>query len=446
VARLLSVTVGIKSHLYSHLALARQTHRMGHIPAIASPNASIRSDVEHAGVEFIPLRPADGTWRSAPYRGGMRGWLGGHDFVAERRKAILSGVGLPQAAERFGPDLTIIDSELHEHILVSYLSGCPTACIEFHLSTSRQRNVPILSQFYLPDDTLISRMRCNLGWQRMLAKRRFSRLLRKWTTFGLDKHSTMEALARRNGVRLHDLVDTGQWQHYAFPGIPCLRATVPQMDFASEAPRDNELFVGPLILGAKQRRYGDDSLQRCAGFLDSRPAKEPVIILSLGSIITSRRVIRNAITAVKEKPVSLVVSTGTARERTLTSSLPENVLAEPWLPLKELLPRAQAIISHGGVATIHEGIEAHAPLLIYSLGTLDMNGNAARVHAKGLGIAGSEDDSADDMWRHIERLLDDKHFRDNCKDMAGIFKRYSDSGVGNALATCLGEVPPTTDR
>ena len=445
-ARLLSVTVGIKSHLYSHLALARQTRRMGHIPAIASPNAGIRSDVEHAGVEFIPLRPAEGTWRSAPYRGGIRGWLGGHDFVAERRKAIFSGIGMPQAAERFGPDLTLIDSELHEHILVSHLSGCPTASIEFHLSTSRQTNVPILSQFYLPEDTLISKMRCNLGWQHMLARRRFSRLLRKLTTFGLDKHSTMEALARRNGVRLQDLVDTGQWQHYTFPGIPCLRATVPQMDFASEAPRENELFVGPLILGAKQRRYDDDSLQKCAGFLDSRPANDPVIILSLGSITTSRKVIRNAITAVKGKPVSLLVSTGTRKQRTLTPSLPENVLAEPWLPLKELLPRAQAIISHGGVATIHECIDAHVPLLIYSLGTLDMNGNAARVHAKGLGIAGSDDDSAGDMWRHIERLLDEEHFRDNCRDMAETFKRFSDAGVGNALASCVGEVPATADR
>ena len=445
-ARLLSITVGIKSHLYSHLAAARQTRRMGHIPAIASPNAGIRSDVEHAGVEFIPLRPAEGTWRSAPYRGGIRGWLGGHDFVAERRKAILSGAGVPQAAERFGPDLTIIDSELHEHILVSHLSGCPTASIEFHLSTSRKPNVPVLSQFYLPEDTLISKLRCNLDWQHMLARRRLGRMLRKWTTFGLDKHSTLEALAQRSGVRLHDLVDTGQWQYYAFPGIPCLRATVPQMDFAPEAARENEWFVGPLILEAKHRLYCDDSLQRCVGFLDSRPAEDPFIILSLGSIITSRRVIRDAIAAVKGKPVSLIISTGTEKDTTLTPNLPGNVLAEPWLPLKELLPRAQVMIGHGGVATIHECIDAHVPLLLYSLGTMDMNGNVARVHAKGLGIAGSENDSADDMWRHIERLLTEEHFRDRCRDMAETFKRYSDAGLRNALAVCLGEGPSTADR
>jgi UDP:flavonoid glycosyltransferase YjiC (YdhE family) len=446
VARLLSVTVGIKSHLYSHLALARQALRMGHVPAIASHDAGIRLHVEHAGVEFIPLRPAEGTWQSAPYRGGLRGWLGGQEFVAERRKAILSGVGMPQACERFDPDLTIIDSELHEHILVSHLSGCATASIEFHLSNSRQPNVPILSQFYLPEDTLNSRLRCSLGWQSTRARRRLGRLLRKWTTFGLDKHSTIEALARRGGAKLRDLVDTGQWQHYAFPGIPCLRATVPQMDFPSGAPRANELFVGPLILAAKHRLYDTASLRRCADFLDGRPAASPVIILSLGSMMTSRKVVRTAIAAVTGKPVSLLVSTGPEKARTLGPDLPDNVLAQPWLPLKELLPRAQLMISHGGVATIHESIDAHTPLLLYSLGKMDMNGNAARVHAKGLGIAGSGNDSADDMWQHIERLLTDERFRDSCSDMAGIFKRCSDAGVSHALATCLGEDPAKAYR
>lgn len=444
-ARLLSVTVGIKSHLYSHLALARLARGMGHLLAIASPNAGIRADVEHAGVEFIPLRPEEGKWRSAPYPGGIRGWTGGHDFVAERHKAVLSGAGMPQAAEHFGPDLAIIDSELHEHILISHLSGCPTASLEFHLSTSRRPNVPILSQFCLPEDTLVSRMRCSLGWQNTLARRRFGRLLRKWTNNGIDKHSTLELLAQRSGLGLHDLTDTGQWQHYVFPGIPCLRATVPEMDFASDIPRKNELFVGPLILGASQRRYSDDSRRRCAAFLESRPATNPVVILSLGSIVTSRRVIRDAIAAVEGKRVSLVVSTGTAKAMTLTSSLPENVLAEPWLPLKELLPKAQVVISHGGVATINECIDANVPLLLYPIGTLDRKGNAARVHAKGLGIAGSQNDSADDIWRHIERLLADEQFRERCAEMAETFGRYSESGVSKALAISLGESHSTTD-
>ncbi len=445
-ARLLSVTVGIKSHLYSHLALARQSRRMGYTPAIASPNAGVKSDVEYAGVEFIPLQPEEGTWRSAPYRGGIRGWVGGHDFMAKRRKAILSGLGLPQATGAFDPDLTIIDSELHEHILVSHLSRRPTASIEFHLSTSRHANVPVLSQFHLPAETVMSRLRCNRDWQRMLARRRLARLLRKWTGSGLDKHSTMEALARQGGARLHDLVDDGQWQHYAFPKIPCLRATVPQMDFATGSPRENELFVGPLILAAKQRRYCVDSLRRCTSFLDGRPAKDPVVILSLGSISTSREVIRKAIAAVSDKPVSLLVSTGPGKTGTVAPGIPENVLAEPWLPLKELLPRAQVMISHGGVATIHECIDAHVPLLIYSLGIMDMNGNAARVHAKGLGIAGSANDSADDLWRHLERLLAEQHFRDRCREMAGIYRRYSDNFLGDALATCLGERPATSYR
>jgi UDP:flavonoid glycosyltransferase YjiC (YdhE family) len=161
-------------------------------------------------------------------------------------------------------------------------------------------------------------------------------------------------------------------------------------------------------------------------------------MLSLGSILTSKKIIRLAIEAVTGKPVTLLVSAGPHHSRSGKEDTPNNVFIDGWLPLAQLLPRVSVMISHGGVATIHECIDSQVPLLIYSLNVMDMNGNAARVHGKGLGIAGGANDSAAEMWDHIELLLTDPSFKENCGKMAAQFRRYgTEEHIGAALSACI---------
>ncbi len=436
-ARILSVTAGVKSHLYSHLALAHRLRAGGHEPAIASPDASVGTDVEAAGIRFVRLAPERGRWHPAPYLPGFRGWLDGGRYATERRETLLSGAGLPQALTAFDPDLVIVDTELHEHIVIALCSGRATATIEFHLSPRQRRGVPRLSHFLVPDDSLAARLRAALHWRRTRAQRAAGRLLRRVANRGADKHSTLHALARQCGRDFGALADTRGWQVYTFPGLPCLRATVPDMDFRPARPAPNEYFIGPLILDSEFRNY-DAAVERAVeSFIDAQPAGRPLVLLSFGSILNSPEHIRAAIDAVTDRPVTLLVSAGGDADRLRSAGLPPNVFVTRWLPLKALLPRARLMITHGGVATIHESIAAGVPLLVYSMGVMDMHGNAARVHGKALGIAGEPGELASRMWHNIETLLNEDRYRVNCKAMAETFARYaSRERVLDAIENC----------
>src|SRR5262249_727370 len=64
-----------------------------------------------------------------------------------------------------------------------------------------------------------------------------------------------------------------------------------------------------------------------------------------------------------------------------------NILVAPYLPQLELLKRSALVITHGGLGTIKECIEAAVPIIVFPQGW-DQTGNMARVAYHGIGIAG----------------------------------------------------------
>ena len=425
-ARILIVTVGIRSKLNAHLAMSIRARGLGYECAIASPMSSPGEHVAAAGFRFMQLQPAAGKWRFAPYPGGVAGWFGGGKHVSERRSAVLSGLGLPEVIEDFDPDLVIVDSEMHEHILVAHFAGVPTVLSETHTSVIRRPNNPVLSEFFIPKDGLLSRLRCWWGWEMVILRRAFSRLLRRLGNRGRDKHSVLKELVAAQGQQLRQIADTRQWPLYDFPGFPILRLTVPQMDFPPPLADERHRFLGPMILPASARHEDQALIDRVQSFVDERPAGEPLLLMSLGTLVTMPERILAAIDAVRDKPVTLLLATGPAGDLP-SDKLPPNILATSWLPIAHLLEQVSVVICHAGTATINECVVAGVPMLVYPVDSLakDQNGCAARIASRGLAIAGSHSDSGADMWRHIERLLQDPSFREQCRAMKAAFDKHS---------------------
>jgi UDP:flavonoid glycosyltransferase YjiC (YdhE family) len=70
----------------------------------------------------------------------------------------------------------------------------------------------------------------------------------------------------------------------------------------------------------------------------------------------------------------------------LPTDLPEGVRHFPYLPFSQLLPRASAIVHHGGIGTTSQALLAGIPMLIRPMAH-DQRDNAARLSA--LGVASS---------------------------------------------------------
>jgi rhamnosyltransferase subunit B len=96
-------------------------------------------------------------------------------------------------------------------------------------------------------------------------------------------------------------------------------------------------------------------------------------------------------------------------------ALPAAVHHEPFVPLSSVLPRCAALVHHGGIGTLAQGLAAAVPQLTMPMG-FDQPDNATRLHRLGVGrwIMPSEFDG-ERVAATLQRLLDDAQTAARCR-------------------------------
>jgi len=116
-------------------------------------------------------------------------------------------------------------------------------------------------------------------------------------------------------------------------------------------------------------------------FLENGP---PPIVFTLGSsaVWVARDFFQESIQAAKRLGRRAVLLIGD--ERNLPHSLPEGIIALDYVPYQSLLPKACAVVHHGGVGTTSQGLLAGVPTLIVPF-AFDQADNAE--HARKMGTS-----------------------------------------------------------
>lgn len=99
--------------------------------------------------------------------------------------------------------------------------------------------------------------------------------------------------------------------------------------------------------------------------------------------------------------------------------LPQTVRHYDFLPLGELLPRAAALVHHGGIGTLSQGLAAATPQLVMPFG-FDQHDNAHRLRRLGVGDwIRPRSYSGPRVTRVLDRLLNDPQVTSDCRQVAG---------------------------
>ncbi len=93
--------------------------------------------------------------------------------------------------------------------------------------------------------------------------------------------------------------------------------------------------------------------------------------------------------------------------------LTRNILARNYVPLSKLLPKARALVHHGGIGTASQAFAAGIPQLITPFAH-DQFDNAARVGRIGCGLQMKLDANSSSMLQPLEQLLEDERIQTNC--------------------------------
>jgi hypothetical protein len=140
--------------------------------------------------------------------------------------------------------------------------------------------------------------------------------------------------------------------------------------------------------------------------------RSAIVYLTMGTVWNrDLDVFRTVIEAVRDDDIDLVVTIGRENDPAELEPLPDNVVVHRYVPQGLLLPRCDAVVSHGGAATTLGALAFGVPLLFLPQGA-DQYSNAERVVAAGAGRQLlKEERSIDSVRTSLHALLSDTSHR-----------------------------------
>jgi UDP:flavonoid glycosyltransferase YjiC (YdhE family) len=139
----------------------------------------------------------------------------------------------------------------------------------------------------------------------------------------------------------------------------------------------------------------------------------PLVYITFGTLVgtnaLARSIYRTSLDAIADLPVRALLTTGKGLEAEVLGAIPANVQVEAWVPQRDVLPHAAALVCHGGSGTLLGGLAAGLPMVIVPFGA-DQPHNAQLVAAAGAGLALSKPD-ASALRAAIQRVLDAPELR-----------------------------------
>ncbi len=393
--RFLIVGLGSAGDVYPNIGVGVHLRRRGHqVQLFAAP--AFRESAERAGLEFVPLGTEE-DFRAAVEDPEL--WHPYRSFHAAARRMVIPAVRpvYEALAERYVPGETVV--------------AAPAAALGARIAREKL-GVPLATVHLQP--VLIRSCYATPVFGHPNPLRFMPRFLKRWhfrmvDALVIDRLLAPEVNALRAELGLPPVRRVfHQWCHSP-DLVLCLFPdwfAPPQPDW----PPNTHLTGFPLYddSGAKGTPPGLEP------FLE---AGDPPVVFTAGSAMAH---------AARFFEVSAEVCVRLGRRGVLVTQfpeqlpprLPEGVRHFAYVPFGKLLPRAAAIVHHGGIGTTAQAFAAGIPQLVVPLAH-DQFDNADRVRRLGAGRElAARRYTADRVARDLSLLLDSPDYRERSRELS----------------------------
>lgn len=359
--RIVLNTFGSYGDIHPYMAIAMELQRRGHSPVIATMEV-YREKVEGVGVEFVPVRPniAQPKEQDQELIEKIMEPKTGPRFLTEE-------VVFPAVRDSYadllpavkGADLLVTHPAAPAGPLVGRKTGMPwisTVLAPLSFFSAYDPPMPPFWQWFTKLSVLGPGV---MGFLLRVTKSTYK--AKAITTFrdelGLEDHGNP--------------MFEGQHSPTLILALFSKVFAKPQPDW----PKQTEI-TGFCFYDGNHNAPVPSELKR---FLENG---SPPIVFTLGSsaVWVARDFFQESIQAAKQLGRRAVLLIGD--ERNLPHSLPEEIIAVDYAPYQSLLPKACAVVHHGGVGTTSQGLLAGVPTLIVPF-AFDQADNAE--HARKVG-------------------------------------------------------------
>jgi len=358
------VAAGTAGDLYPFLRLARELVERGH--RVTLLGVEVHADiVARAGVPFHAL----GT--EAQYRAALD-----HPDVWHPRKGFaVLWAGMRESVDAIPDYIAALPADEPLALLAHPLALCGAA-----LARARRPDLRIVSGWLAPSGLRSVRDPMMFGplpiprWVPLSWRHRLWRLADAAVLDGVTVSDINAAHARYGLPPVKHFIDH-------LEGVADAHLTLFPAWFAATPPD----WPRPLIEGVFPLYDPDprDALPaELADFL--RAGAAPVVLTPGSGNRQASRWLARAVEAVRRSGRRAVLLT--PHREQVPAPLPPGMLWQPYVPLRALLPRAAALVHHGGIGTTAEALRAGVPQVIVPL-AYDQFDNGARVAALRAGRA-----------------------------------------------------------
>lgn len=166
-------------------------------------------------------------------------------------------------------------------------------------------------------------------------------------------------------------------------------------------------FIGPSVAAADSVRSGEAL---------------PLVYVSLGTLFnTDKAFYRHCFEAYGQEPVQVIMSIGANVSAASLGPAPSNFVVQPHVAQLDVLARASAFVTHGGMNSVSESLARGVPLVVIpQMGEQELVGR--RVAELGAGICLAKDEATPATLREsVARLLAEDRFRRQAAVVRGSF-------------------------
>ncbi|MGH1491263.1 MAG: nucleotide disphospho-sugar-binding domain-containing protein [Acidimicrobiales bacterium] len=382
-------------------------------------------------------------------------------WVRRRRQVraeSLASVELVEIITSLAPDLLLINAETHTAMIATETLGIPRLATTNFFSIFRGPDLPPLSMTMPSPTNPTERIKVRAAWWWVRGAAIYGRLRHRCSPAGLAtlvspiRSDTVDLLdlkqlAKALGVDLGARTDRSQWlRPQVYRDVPLLSYTAAEMDLPHRVAEQLS-YVGPMVSTDRvEQELAAEANSRWQEMVAQRRAEEdsaPIVYCSLGTVWSTDHGFLQRVLEVfdRRRDWNLVLTLGSptpnsdstpaSDRQSKLGTVSPNVLILDWAPQLKILANADCFITHGGVKSLTEAVLLGVPVVTYSTGFVDQNGNARRVQQHRLGLMGNKDgDTPADIEAAVEQAMFDPAIGKGIAEMRTHFQNYEAAPVG----------------
>jgi zeaxanthin glucosyltransferase len=386
----LFIILPYKSHYYPSFSIAQKYRNEGYKVIFTSTNYS-KNIISNESFESINIHYLSETiisnWKQ--FLGIFIKNLLDKKALKQRIKEFYyTQLTLKKAIETIKPNKIYLETNISEYYLFFKDLNIDTELISIYLSTEKKANIPPLNSNFIPSDTIFSKITTEIIWGRYFLKRAIFQFFIKMVFIGKDDYFFQNRICKKRGWVWNDILSKKFFHSNVCKGLQNNILVSPRLEFTVYKKSPKEKFYS-LERDRNEGKYTTAEYNKLkTELLIQKDNGIKIIFLAFGTLISANDAriasfIEKVLNIVEKNPKYRLIYAFPIPHNNGNNRM--NSFRFDFLPQLDILKYADLMITHGGLGSIKECMDAEVPMLVVPINkAIDQLGNAARIEANSL--------------------------------------------------------------